>query len=392
MTRAKILAALLLFAGIAQAQTGQVYSATTPSCENASAYGCATAGWRAPSPVPLLVAAVRTGADCTRRLWDTPPAGFPVLWTKPQSLKPEWCVAYGGPNSFVRADNAALKWPPSTNPTPVNCVGAWGDWAPTSEWSTCAATDTGAQRQSRNERRVYAITTPAANGGTACPFANGATETRVVERDCAMPGPEIDPPTFSRADGQPWTGYVYTNEEVIITWTSRHADSCTGSWSQTPIATSGTARLSYALPMTNAWQSINCVNAFGAYGTTAGFRVLSRAPDCYAHDDREGDRDKVAVKGLSWANTTFRYQVMSVWWCRMSDGTAQQQRFVLGLQDQENIASFRRWLDKQFDEAGVRARCERNCEVLPPGPLKSELDAWAALPENSAAVLGVIEP
>lgn len=203
------------------------------------------------------------------------------------------------------------------------------------------------------------------------------------------PGPEIDAPVFSRADGKPWTNYVYTNEEVIISWTSRYADSCTGSWSQQPIPTSGTARLSYALPMANAWQSINCVNAYGAYGTTSGFRVLSRAPDCYAKTP--DDRDKVNVKALSLANVSLRYQIMAAWWCASPSGPVQQ-RYVLGVQDQETIAAFRKWLDRQFDESGVRARCEQNCEVLPDGALKQELDQWAALPENSAAVLGVIQP
>jgi hypothetical protein len=183
---------------------------------------------------------------------------------------------------------------------------------------------------------------------------------------------------------------VFTNEPVIVTWSSTDAASCSASWAES-IPFSGSQSLTMTVPNTEHWVYVACTNPYGNYRADVGFRVVSRAPDCYAHDDREGDRDKVAVKALSWANTSLRYQIMSVWWCRMPDGSARQQRFVLGVQDQETIASFRRWLDKKFDEAGVRARCEQSCEVLPPGALKDELDTWALLPENSVEVLGVIE-
>ena len=48
--------------------------------------------------------------------------------------------------------------------SPVNCVGSWSDT------SICSVTCGGGVKQ-----QVYTITTPASNGGTACPYSNGAT-------------------------------------------------------------------------------------------------------------------------------------------------------------------------------------------------------------------------
>lgn len=49
----------------------------------------------------------------------------------------------------------------------VNCVGHWG------EWSGCSAGCGGG-----TQTRTYYVDTPAANGGTACPKTNGATESQ----------------------------------------------------------------------------------------------------------------------------------------------------------------------------------------------------------------------
>lgn len=384
----------LTLAGAAHAQTEppppDLVWSTLGSCENGNARnncgtGTTAQAWRPAADLPLLVAVYRNAAaNCGTRWWDQ---NVSIQWTKPANVNADWCVAYkptGSTNENLWKKGSALttKYPPATNPTPVPCVGAWGNWTPVTDWSSCQA-----GKQTRTEQQVYTVTTPASGGGAACPFANGAVQTRTAEQDCAMPGPEIDPPTFTREDGQPFTGYVYTHDVVVIHWTSRFAEQCTGSWTPAgeQIPTSGSARISYPLPIANAWQSINCVNAYGAYGTTAGFTVLSRTPDCYPNQDREGDSDKVAVKAISLANATLRYQIMATWFCRV-DGQPVQQRYVLGVKD--GLEKARQWLRKQFNETDVRAQCEAGCEVLQPGPLKTELDTWAA--EFTAAQLGVI--
>jgi hypothetical protein len=52
----------------------------------------------------------------------------------------------------------------SCRPTPQSCVGAWGSWSSCS--SSCTQTAT------------YSVTRPAANGGAACPVADGAVQTQ----------------------------------------------------------------------------------------------------------------------------------------------------------------------------------------------------------------------
>jgi hypothetical protein len=56
----------------------------------------------------------------------------------------------------------------NTQACPVNCVGSWGAWA-----SSCTATCGGS-----NIPRTFTITTAASNGGAACSSTNGAAETK----------------------------------------------------------------------------------------------------------------------------------------------------------------------------------------------------------------------
>ena len=60
-----------------------------------------------------------------------------------------------------------LSQPCNTALCPVNCIGSWGIFGGCSK--TCGS---GTQSQ------TYAVSTPAANGGTACPVAQGATNTQ----------------------------------------------------------------------------------------------------------------------------------------------------------------------------------------------------------------------
>jgi hypothetical protein len=76
-------------------------------------------------------------------------------------------------NSVTFTPSAAPPPPP-----PVDCaVSTWSDWIP-AEWSACANA-----QQSRTETRTRTITTPAANGGAACP---SLTETRTVRQACVV--------------------------------------------------------------------------------------------------------------------------------------------------------------------------------------------------------------
>lgn len=106
------------------------------------------------------------------------------------------CVRVDGPNGTFSL-SCAPETPPTPPPAPVNCAGTWSPWAPVpgppGEWSACQQ-DTGGQwRQSRQESRSFAVTTPAANGGTACP---ASPEAREFVQSCTPPAPQ-PPPTSS---------------------------------------------------------------------------------------------------------------------------------------------------------------------------------------------------
>jgi hypothetical protein len=371
-----MLLALALLLGIdAHAQTApQVWSCLTNCSATSNTYN--DGAFRALTPRPAFVAATTgTNTNCATNWWNTNGA---VRWRASATLPGDACVSIrtGTVESFA---SASTLWPSSP---PVNCVLGPYVLETTGTFGACSA----AGQRTRTDRWRATIATPASNGGTACPNPL-PFEDRVVSEACTPPPPPQASVVISVSSQR-----VYTNEPVTVSWTSENAQSCTASWTQDVVPPSGSQSLTMTAPMPFARVWVRCTGVANEYEAGTGFAVLSRAPDCYAHDDRETDRDKIAVKALSLSNLSLRYQIMATWWCRMPDGSAAQQRFVLGVQDQETIASFRRWLDRQFDEAGVRARCEQNCEVLQPGPLKTELDTWAALPENSAAVLGVIEP
>lgn len=68
--------------------------------------------------------------------------------------------------------------PDATDP-PVDCEGAWGDWYPITEWSSCEGS-----QQSRTEQRDFLVTQEPQNGGLACPVS---PETRVVTQGCTPP-------------------------------------------------------------------------------------------------------------------------------------------------------------------------------------------------------------
>jgi hypothetical protein len=201
----------------------------------------------------------------------------------------------------------------------------------------------------------------------------------------AEPPPPPVPPAPRVVPFSVQPSIVYTGQPVTVTWGSTDAVTCSSSWAPS-VPISGTQSLTIVVPMPDVWVSVTCVNPQGNYTASAGFRVLSKTPDCYPNQDRPGDSDKVAVQAISTVNMTLRYQVMATWFCASPEGPVQQ-KWALGIQD--GVAQMRKWLAKQFNEADVRASCESSCEVLPAGALKDELDAWAA--QFTVEQLGVIE-
>lgn len=345
--------------GTAQAQTNQVYSATTASCENQSAYGCATAAWRVASPPPLLVASGRT-ATCR---WGS----TPILWTKPANLQPTWCVSFGSTNGFVAA--STLGWPPANNP-PVNCVVS--DWSAWNEgpWSQCID-----GTRSRTDQRSRSVVTPASNGGTACP---ALTESRTVSEACTLPPPPRVSVVISITSQR-----VYTNEPVTVSWTSQNALSCAASWTQDVVPPSGSQSLTMTAPMAFARVYVRCLGVASEYEAGTGFVVLSRSPDCYP---KLADRNKIAFKSISSANMTLRYQLFAVWFCATPDGP-KQERWAIGAE--QGIAKMREVFDGIFDEQSTRAVCDSSCETLPSGALRTELEEFARL--HTPESLGVID-
>jgi len=83
--------------------------------------------------------------------------------------------AENGGATCVAGHNEVGRQACNTQPCPVNCVGAWGNW------NTCSKPAQGYQS------RRYTITTPAANGGAGCPVENGA----VGNQYCNLDVPEL---------------------------------------------------------------------------------------------------------------------------------------------------------------------------------------------------------
>jgi hypothetical protein len=273
-----------------------------------------------------------------------------------------------GDNCTPQFFQRGIVLPPPVNP--VNCVvSEWSEWV-AGEWSQCAS-----GQQTRQESRTRAVLTPASNGGSSCPTL---TDSRTVSQSCAMPAPSAQISLSSHR--------VYTNEPVIVTWSSTNADFCSASWAES-IPFSGTQSLTMTVPNTEHWVYVACINPYGNYRADVGFRVVSRAPDCYPDQDRPGDSDKVEVKAISVANMTLRYQVFATWFCATPDGP-KQQKWAIGMED--GFREARNWLNKRFNKAAAIARCETECEPLPDGALKTELDEWAA--QFTSAELGVIDP
>jgi len=164
---------------------------------------------------------------------------------------------------------------------PVDCVGGWVDN------STCSASCGGGVKQ-----QTYTITTPAANGGTSCPYANGATQwgstscnTTVCPVNCvgswsdnstcsASCGGGVKQQTYNITTPAAGTGTTcpYTNGATQWGSTSCNTQSCgsAASWSGYGACSGGS-------------QSGYCTEATGGYTPTCaglGFSAGTNTRTC----------------------------------------------------------------------------------------------------------------
>jgi hypothetical protein len=130
------------------------------------------------------------------------------------------------------------------------------------------------------------------------------------------------------------------------------------------------------------WVWVRCVSPYGDYRADVGFRVGTRSPDCFPH---LGDARKVRAADIETPGT--RYDLKSVWFCATPEGPRKMAWVTTYKEIARRAAMELAGID--YDEEEARAQCEETCEVLPDGPLKLELETWAA--QFTAAELGVIE-
>ncbi|MDD2766485.1 MAG: fibronectin type III domain-containing protein [Candidatus Moranbacteria bacterium] len=140
-----------------------------------------------------------------------------------------------------------------TPPTPVNCVGSWSDTA------TCSVT--GACGQTGVKQQLYTIYTPAANGGTACPFVNGATRWGATSCSTAT----CPVPTYSCTGIVPTNATMFANDDVSL-----NADTPYSYW-----ATDTGTRCQYSCNGGYNWNGSSCVAVLPAPAT-----VSVSAGDC----------------------------------------------------------------------------------------------------------------
>jgi hypothetical protein len=139
-------------------------------------------GYRVLPGVPTIIDTTPIGGDCKSVV--TPnDGGSRFVPTKTLS---EW-------NAFK---SAAPGLGIALNSCKVDCVGAWSDT------STCSVACGGG-----TFTQVYTITTPAQNGGIACPYANGAT--RAGSTSCNIQACPLPETASGYGCGQCPLGVVY---------------------------------------------------------------------------------------------------------------------------------------------------------------------------------------
>jgi hypothetical protein len=336
--------------GVVHGQTPTtVWSCLTNCSSTSNTYN--DGAFRAPSPAPAYVAATNgTNTACTRNWWNTVGS---VRWRRPADIAANHCVAIRVGTSESFAPASQFGWPPSaTPPTPVNCV--------VSEYGACSAVD-------GKKRRT--VVTPPSNGGAACP---------ILEDDCQLPAPTV----VLSINKNP----ILIGESVTISWTSTNAAFCQVNYEAAISADlAGSRTLGPFTFAQTVSLGVICRSFFGEYGAFVSLQVHApptHSPNCFPH---LGDARKVRAEPLQTTGT--RYDLKAVWFC----GTPEGPRKMAWVTSYSEIAkrAAQELAGIDYDEEEARAQCESTCETLPPGPLKDELDAFAA--QFTAEQLGVIE-
>lgn len=131
----------------------------------------------------VLLFASLANAQTTVILGDCRVTGLPKPYADGDFRLTVRCEKNGNQKPVV-GDKAQILRPVVVQP-PVNCAGTWSAWVPAGDWSACNG-----GTQTRPESRAFTVTTPASNGGLACP---ASPETRTASQSCTVPPPTGEP-------------------------------------------------------------------------------------------------------------------------------------------------------------------------------------------------------
>lgn len=252
--------------------------------------------------------------------------------------------------------------------------------------ASCGSTSCSWNSNTRWRRVENVPANAAVSACTGTSSGKNCTREAWLRRDSAFPdAPPPPPPPPPPAPAVTLTispALVYTGQPVTATWSSTNAVTCSSSWS-TSVALFGSAPFLPLSPSADTRVWVRCVNAAGTYEAEAGYRVLARSPPCFPH---AADVFAGRVKYDSLQTPHAKYNLKATYFCAVPGGSAQQTWATSWSE------VFKRAVTEnggRFDEGEARAQCEAQCEILTDGPLKAELDAFAA--SVTVEQLGVIE-
>lgn len=110
--------------------------------------------------------------------------GIPMN-TRSRTVRPTATTVYtltatGGGGTVTQSVTVTVR---AVTPAPVNCAGTWDEARVAGSESTCSNGS-----RTYREVRTFTVTTPAANGGTACP---ASPETRTLAESCTSTPPPV---------------------------------------------------------------------------------------------------------------------------------------------------------------------------------------------------------